>query len=81
MSVKDKLKYILAIPKIIFFNLKMLPLAQAIYLPIFISNDTKIYGCYRGAIHLNGKISIGTVRMASGREQAGWAIKRLLFCA
>lgn len=81
MNIKDKLKYIFSLPKTVWFNLRILPLKQAIYLPIFISNDTKIYGCHRGAFHLKGKISTGSVRIGfwEGAGRMGYKTPTILY--
>lgn len=80
MNMKDKLKYIFSLPKTIWFNLRTLPLKQAIHLPIFISNDTKIYGCYRGSFHLKGRISTGSVRIGfwEGAGRMGYKTPTIL---
>lgn len=80
MSMKDKLKYIFSLPKTIWFNLRTLPLQQAIHLPILISNDTKIYGCHRRSFHLKGKISTGSVRIGfwKGAGRMGYKTPTIL---
>ena len=80
MSMKDKLKYIFSLPKTIWFNLRTLPLQQAIHLPILISNDTKIYGCHRRSFHLKGKISTGSVRISfwKGAGRMGYKTPTIL---
>lgn len=46
-----KINYLLGLPKTIYFNLKYLPIKQAITLPIFISHKVKF-------LKLKGKIEI-----------------------
>ena len=52
------------LPKTIFFNLKYLPISKAVYLPVYISNRTKVLKISKNAIVIDGflipkKIKIG----------------------
>jgi acetyltransferase-like isoleucine patch superfamily enzyme len=58
MKINEIIRYILSIPKILYFNFKVLPFKQAICLPIIISYKTKI-------ISMSGKITLEKPSFAS----------------
>jgi len=58
-----KLKVILSIPKTIWFNLRYLPILQALKLPVWIANNVRIKELHRGCIVLTGNIKIGLIRI------------------
>jgi acetyltransferase-like isoleucine patch superfamily enzyme len=51
------LRYVLALPKSIYVNLRLLPLGQAVKLPIIVSNKTKL-------VSLRGKVNLSKVKTA-----------------
>lgn len=55
------LRYVLALPKSIYVNLRLLPFKQAVKLPIIVSNKTKLISL-RGKVNL-GKVKPGIVRI------------------
>lgn len=57
-------RYIAGVPKSIYVNFRLLPPHQAIYLPIIVSNKTKIRSL-KGKAHLT-KIKTGIVRIGFG---------------
>lgn len=60
-KVVKLLRYVLALPKSIYVNLRLLPLGQAVKLPIIVSNKTKIISL-RGNVNLN-RVKLGIVRI------------------
>lgn len=48
MKTKDTIAVLLSLPKTIYFNIKYLPLSQALKLPIWLHYSTKVKSCYRG---------------------------------
>ena len=54
-------RYIFSIPKSIYVNLRLLPIKEAIYLPIIVSNKTKLLSL-KGRVNLD-KVKTGIVRI------------------
>lgn len=50
-------------PRTIYFNLRYLPLRQAIHLPIWIANNVRIRDMYRGGIVIDAPIRTAMVRV------------------
>lgn len=46
------LRFLVGLPKSIYLNFKALPFSQAIYLPLFVSINTKIDGCFKKSIEI-----------------------------
>lgn len=63
MSFHFILKRALSFPRSIWFNFRYLPLKEAIRLPIWIANNVRIRHLYRGSITIQGKVSLGMVRI------------------
>lgn len=57
-------RYIAGIPKSIYVNFRLLPLKQAVRLPILVSRKTKLQ-CLSGRAHI-GKLKTGIVRIGFG---------------
>lgn len=53
MKISQITKYLLSIPKTVYFNFRVLPIKQAIRLPLFISFSTKLLHIRRGCIILD----------------------------
>ncbi len=69
LSSRDKfrilIRYILGFPKSLYFNFRMLPFKQAIYIPILISHKTRIQ-------HLSGTILLTSEIMKTGVVKIGF---------
>ena len=66
-AVSVALKYRFSIIKSIYLNFKVLPIAEAIRLPIFVSRYTKIRGkLKKGSIRISGKKTPGMILLGFG---------------
>lgn len=63
MDLNYILRRLLTMPRTVWFNFRYLPLKQAFYLPIWVANNVRIRGLYRGGIKLKGKLSVGLIRI------------------
>lgn len=71
------LRYVLALPKSIYVNLRLLPLGQAVKLPIIVSNKTKLVSL-RGKVNLR-KVKPGIVRIGfTGADMIDYRYHRSL---
>jgi len=61
--MKQTIKLLLCIPKIVLFNFYVFPLSVAVKLPVYISTDTKIDGVRRGSIEILGPIKRGMIKI------------------
>lgn len=61
--LKHLLKIILSIPRTIYFNLRYLPLGQAVRLPIWLANNTRIRNMYRGGIVIDAPVQPAMIRI------------------
>lgn len=66
MKLEQVVKYLLSIPKTIYFNFRTLPVKHAIKLPIFISYSTKLLHLRRGCILLDESIQNKLFSVAIG---------------
>lgn len=57
------LKIIFALPKTIYFNLRYLPIKQALYLPIWVATNVRIRDLYRGGIIIEAPIRTAMIRI------------------
>lgn len=57
------LSIILAIPKTIYFNLRYLPLRQAVHLPIWLATNVRIRNMYRGGIVIDAPVRLAMIRI------------------
>lgn len=64
-TIKKAKLLLLNLPKTLYFNLKYLPLKNAIRLPIFISKKV-LLNKLRGSIEINGKIETGMILIGFG---------------
>lgn len=62
-TIRRILSIILAIPKTIYFNLRYLPLRQAIHLPIWLATNVRIRNIYRGGIVIDAPIRTAMIRI------------------
>lgn len=62
-TIRRMLSITLAIPKTIYFNLRYLPLRQAIHLPIWLATNVRIRNMYRGGIVLDAPIRTAMIRV------------------
>lgn len=70
-------KYFFGLPKSIYVNLRLLPLNQAIKLPIIVSNKTKLVSL-KGKINL-GRVKTGIIRIGfGGTEHIDYAYTRTI---
>ncbi len=60
----------LSFPRTIYFNLRYLPLSQALKLPIWIANNVRIRNMYRGGITLQSGASLGLIRIGYHKVDA-----------
>lgn len=72
------IKYLLSIPKTIFFNFRVFPLLTAIKMPIFVANSVKINNIYRGCIQVQGKIRPLMITIGMGGSKAIFAKKGMI---
>ena len=70
---------IIGIPKTIFFNFKVFKFKVAIKLPIFISNNVRIFEIYKNCININSKVSPFMIRIGIGGSPAINEEKGLIF--
>lgn len=61
-NIKKKLQLILSIPKTLYFNLKVLPLKDAIKFPFIVYNNVKIGRIYKNVFYIDNKIHYDMVR-------------------
>lgn len=66
MTFNQAIKYILSVPKTIYFNFRTLPIKQAVKLPIFVSYATKFMYLRRGCISLDDSIKYKTFSVVIG---------------
>ncbi len=77
MKSKDKRNYfidhlvegILSIPKTLYFNFSVLPLRQAIKLPVLVSYRVKLRGVNSKTVKINGKLSFASIRIGLGASR------------
>ena len=62
-KIKRLLAIILAIPRTIYFNLRYLPMRQAIHLPIWLATNVKVRNMYRGGIVISAPVRMAMIRM------------------
>lgn len=62
-TIRRILSIILAIPKTIYFNLRYLPLRQAIHLPIWLATNVRIRNMYRGGIVIETSTRTAMIRI------------------
>ena len=62
-TIRRILSIILAIPKTIYFNLRYLPLRQAIHLPIWLATNVRIRNMYRGGIVIDASTRTAMIRI------------------
>lgn len=62
-SIDKLLRIVLAMPRTIYFNLRYLPLRQAIQLPIWIANNVRIRDMYRGGIIIDAPLRMAMIRV------------------
>lgn len=62
-SINKWLRIVLAMPRTIYFNLRYLPLKQAIYLPIWIANNVRLRDMYRGGIVIDAPVRMAMIRI------------------
>lgn len=62
-TIRRMLSITLAIPKTIYFNLRYLPLRQAIHLPIWLATNVRIRNIYRGGIVIDAPIRTAMIRI------------------
>lgn len=58
-----KLKILLSLPRTVWFNLRYLPLRQALRLPLWLAPNARLRHMERGGIVLRGKLCTGLVRI------------------
>lgn len=76
-KVSHIFKYFFGLPKSIYVNLRLLPLNQAMKLPIIVSNRTKIVSL-KGKVNL-GKAKMGIIRIGfGGTEHIDYAYNRTI---
>lgn len=63
MSINKWLRIVLAMPRTIYFNLRYLPLKQAIHLPVWIANNVRIRDMYRGGIVIDAPVRMAMIRI------------------
>ena len=63
LTIRRILSIILAIPKTIYFNLRYLPLRQAIHLPIWLATNVRIRNMYRGGIVIDASTRTAMIRI------------------
>lgn len=77
-KIQENFRYILGIPKTIYFNFKYLPFNQAVKFPIVVSHKT-IFKELKGSIKLE-KVKTGMVRIGFGeKENFDFRYKRTIF--
>ena len=64
-KIKTCMDIIMSIPKTLIFNFHMLPLKQALHLPIFVHYNTKLINIRRGVLELR-KVQTGIIRFGFG---------------
>lgn len=64
-------RWILSIPKTILFNFYILPISQAVKLPVFIDYKTRILELHKGTIQINGIVSFGMIKIGWGNGALG----------
>lgn len=77
MKLKDKRNYfidhfiegILSIPKTLYFNFSVLPLRQALKLPVFVSYKVKLRGVNSRTVKINGKLTFASIRIGLGASR------------
>lgn len=71
MTFNQAIKYILSVPKTIYFNFRTLPIKQAVKLPIFVSYATKFLSLRRGCVKLDDSIKYKTFSVVIGFNGTG----------
>ncbi|MDD3769138.1 MAG: acyltransferase [Sulfuricurvum sp.] len=78
-KIVNLLRYISGLPKSIYVNFRLLPLSQAIYLPIIVSRKTKLQSL-AGEVRLQ-KVKTGMIRIGFGNMQMlDYTYRRTLLC-
>lgn len=62
-SINKWLRIVLAMPRTVYFNLRYLPLRQAVHLPIWIANNVRIRDMYRGGIVIDAPVRMAMIRV------------------
>lgn len=62
-KIRRILSIILAIPKTIYFNLRYLPLRQAIHLPVWLATNVRVRNMYRGGMILDAPARMAMIRI------------------
>lgn len=83
-------KYLISIPRSIYLNFRLLPLNQAIKVPIFFSNYTRVRICRNSRLIINShEIHAGMIKIGYTHCDFFWLeiinlifiLKRVLFCS
>lgn len=65
MTLTKLLTILLSVPKTIWFNLRYMPLRQAVALPIWLHHSVCVKKCYRGGVELSEKLRVKSEEFAT----------------
>ncbi|MGN1369075.1 MAG: acyltransferase [Aristaeellaceae bacterium] len=65
-NLKLMAECVLSVPKSVFFCLRVLPLSQAIKMPVLVHYNTRLFHLYRGAVKIKGSISPAMIKLGFG---------------
>lgn len=63
MKIKKLSKYLIGLPKTIYFNFKIFDIKTAVKLPVFVSTNVKIKNIYKHTVDINGPLKTAMIKI------------------